>query len=93
MKIFTGRVVSKKMEKTATVSVERTVVHPIYLKRFKKTRKYHVHDEVDSKIGDYVRFVANRPTSKIKKWKIVEVVGGKLDSKSATLIKKGETKK
>ena len=83
MKVFTGRVISKKMEKTATVAVWRVVVHPIYKKRFRKTKKYHVHDEMGVKVGDEVKFVASRPYSKLKKWKIVEVVKKKITKRPA----------
>lgn len=72
MKFFTGKVISTKMAKTATVSVERMVVHPMYKKRLKKTRKYHVHDEIGVKPGEVVKFVASKPYSKIKRWKIIE---------------------
>lgn len=72
MKIFTGKVVSHKMAKTATVVVERTVVHPVYLKRYKRLRKYHVHDEVGVKVGDKVKFAACKPQSKLKKWRIIK---------------------
>lgn len=75
MKIFTGKVVSTKMEKTATVAVDRVVVHPVYKKRFKRTKKYHVHDEIGVKVGDAVHFVTSKPFSKLKKWKITEVIG------------------
>jgi len=74
MKMFIGKVTAKKMQNTATVEVVRTVVHPIYKKRYRKVKKYHVHDEVDAKVGQKVKFVACRPYSKMKKWKIVEVV-------------------
>jgi len=74
MKGFIGKVVSTKMKKTATVEVVRVVAHPIYKKRFKKTKKYQVHDELGAKKGDTVRFVASRPYSKLKKWKIVEII-------------------
>ncbi len=77
MKIFSGKVIAKNMQKTATVEVVRTVVHSMYKKRYRKVKKYHVHDETDVKIGQKVKFVACRPYSKIKKWKIVEVVDGK----------------
>jgi len=73
MKVFTGTVVSKKMDKTATVLVERVVVHPIYKKRLKRARKYHVHDEFGVSVGEKVQFVASRPISKTKKWKIIKV--------------------
>lgn len=74
MKIFTGKVVSIKMDKTATVEVTRVVVHPIYKKRFKRGKKYQVHNELKVKEGDTVRFAASRPYSKLKKWKIIEIV-------------------
>lgn len=77
MKIFSGKVIAKNMQKTATVEVVRTVVHSMYKKRYRKVKKYHVHDEADVKIGQKVKFAACRPYSKIKKWKIVEVIDGK----------------
>lgn len=77
MKIFKGKVVSTKMAKTATVVVERILVHPIYKKRFKRARKFQVHDEIGVKVGDRVSFAATRPISKLKKWKIRKVLGEK----------------
>jgi len=77
MKIFIGKVISKKMEKTATVSVERVFAHPRYKKRVKRVKKYQVHDEVGTKLGDNVRFVGSKPYSKLKRWRIVEVVDKK----------------
>lgn len=74
MKIFTGKVVSTKMAKTATVAVERVVVHPLYKKRFKRVKKYHVHDDIGAKVGQKVKFAASKPMSKLKKWKILEVI-------------------
>lgn len=74
MKIFIGEVISTKMSKTATVAVTHIVIHPVYKKRQNKTRKYQVHDEIGTKVGDKVRFVATKPYSKLKKWKITEVV-------------------
>jgi len=71
MKIFKGKVIRNKMEKTATVAVERFITHPVYKKKIKRTRNYHVHDEKGVKIGDVVSFVASRPYSKLKKWKII----------------------
>ena len=72
MKIFTGKVIATKMAKTATVAVERMVIHPLYKKRFKRVRKYQVHDEIGIKIGDKVKFSDSRPYSKTKKWKIMK---------------------
>jgi small subunit ribosomal protein S17 len=77
MKIFTGRVIGTKMAKTAVVSVERIVVHPLYKKRFKRDRKYQVQDEIGTKVNDVVKFAASKPYSKTKKWKILEVVSAK----------------
>ena len=74
MKIFIGTVVSKKMSKTATVAVDRVVVHPMYKKRYKRTKKYHVHDELGTKVGQQVKFVAGKPFSKLKKWRILKIV-------------------
>ena len=71
MKIFTGKVIGTKMPKTATVAVERIVIHPLYKKRFKRDKKYQVHDEIGVAIGDFVKFVATRPYSKTKRWKII----------------------
>ena len=77
MKVFTGKVVSKKNEKTITVLVERVVTHPMYRKRFKRTKKYHVHDEGGSVLGQTVKFVASRPYSKTKRWKVVQIANKK----------------
>lgn len=74
MKVLKGRVISTKMAKTATVAVARIVVHPIYKKRFRRTRKYHVHDELGVKEGDEVVFASVRPVSKLKKWKIISLI-------------------
>jgi len=71
MKIFTGKVTGIKTAKTATVSVERMVIHPLYKKRFKRDKKYQVHDEGGVAVGDTVKFVATKPYSKTKKWKII----------------------
>ncbi|KKR90748.1 MAG: 30S ribosomal protein S17 [Candidatus Woesebacteria bacterium GW2011_GWD1_41_12] len=80
MKIFTGKVIGLQA-KTATVSVERIKIHPIYQKRFKRSTKYHVQDETGVKIGDMVKFSDTRPYSKTKKWKILQVVGDKKEAK------------
>jgi small subunit ribosomal protein S17 len=74
MKVFVGKVIGTKMAKTAVVSVERVVIHPLYKKRFKRDRKYQVHDELGVKLNDVVKFAASKPYSKTKKWKILEVV-------------------
>lgn len=77
MKIFTGKVISMKMAETATVAVERVIVHPLYKKRFRRDTNFQVHDGVGVKIGDTVKFAACKPYSKTKKWKVLEVVVSK----------------
>jgi small subunit ribosomal protein S17 len=70
-----GEVVSNKMEKTITVSIERKLRHPIYGKYVKKTKKFVAHDENnDCNIGDIVRIMETRPLSKRKRWRLVEVI-------------------
>ena len=88
MKIFFGKVIGTKMAKTAVISVERVVIHPLYKKRFKRDRKYQVHDELGVKLNDVVKFTASKAYSKTKKWKILEVVG---DKKSEVRSTKSET--
>ena len=74
MKALTGKVKSVKMAKTAVVRVERVVIHPLYKKRYKRDKEYHVHDEIGVKVGQIVKFVASKPFSKTKKWKIIGLV-------------------
>lgn len=81
MKIITGKVISKKMQKTAIVLVERITTHSIYRKRIKLNKKYHVHDEMESVVGDVVGFVEGRPFSRTKKWRIIEIKGRKKEIK------------
>ena len=70
-----GVVTSNQMNKTITVAVERKVKHPIYGKFVKKTTKFHAHDEKNEcSIGDIVKIMETRPLSKIKRWRLVEVV-------------------
>ena len=81
MKIFTGRVTATKMAKTVTVAVERVVVHPMYKKRFRRDTKFQVHDEIGVKVNDMVKFAASKPYSKMKKWKILEIINAKKGTK------------
>ena len=70
-----GIVVSNKMEKTITVSVERRVKHPVYGKIVRMTTKLTAHDEKNEcKEGDKVRIMETRPLSKNKRWRLVEVI-------------------
>ena len=88
MIILSGKVISNKMEKTATVVVERVVVHPLYKKRFRRSKKYHVHDTFGVKVGQTVKFVASKPFSRSKRWKIIEVVDKKKEGAKKTKTKK-----
>jgi len=75
MKETLGVVVSSKMDKTIIVKVTRRVPHPVYRKIVKKFKKYYVHDEKkQAQLGDTVLFVETRPMSKLKRWKLKEVV-------------------
>jgi small subunit ribosomal protein S17 len=70
-----GRVVSNKMKKSVTVSVERLVRHPVYGKIIRRTTKVMAHDEDQTcREGDTVAIVECRPISKRKSWKVVEVI-------------------
>jgi len=74
-KTRTGVVSSNKMDKTITVAVERRVKHPIYGKFVKKTTRFHAHDEKNEcTVGDIVKIMETRPLSKLKRWRLVEVV-------------------
>ena len=74
-KFRVGLVVSSKMDKTITVSMERQVKHPIYGKFVKQTTKLKAHDETnDAGEGDTVRIQETRPLSKTKRWRLVEVL-------------------
>jgi small subunit ribosomal protein S17 len=70
-----GRVVSNKMNKSVTVSVERLIKHPVYGKFIRRTTKIMAHDEEQTcREGDTVAIVECRPISKRKAWKVVEVL-------------------
>ena len=74
-KVYQGRVVSDKMDKTITVVVETKRNHPVYGKRINYSKKYKAHDENNSaKTGDIVRIMATRPLSKDKHFRLVEIV-------------------
>jgi small subunit ribosomal protein S17 len=70
-----GRVVSDKMAKTVVVAVDYLKPHPLYRKIIRKTNKFHAHDEENScKVGDIVRIEETRPISRLKHWRVVEIV-------------------
>ncbi len=71
-RILQGVVVSDKGDKTVVVSVERQVMHPVYKKFVKKSKKYAAHDENNQfKVGDNVSIIESKPYSKTKKWTVV----------------------
>ena len=70
-----GLVISNKMNKTITVTVQRKKKHPIYGKFVKQTKKFHAHDEKnEAGEGDTVRIAETRPLSKTKRWRLVEII-------------------
>ena len=74
-KVYTGRVVSDKMDKTISVLVETYKTHSLYSKRVKYSKKLKAHDENNTaKIGDIVKIMETRPLSKDKRFRLVEVV-------------------
>jgi small subunit ribosomal protein S17 len=71
-RILQGVVVSDAMDKTIVVRVERRVMHPVYKKFIRRSKKYSAHDETNSyKIGDVVRIEECRPISKNKCWTVI----------------------
>ena len=71
-RVLQGVVVSDKGDKTVTVLVERRVMHPIYKKFIRRSKKYRAHDESNScSVGDQVRIQECRPISKTKTWQVV----------------------
>lgn len=85
-RVLEGRVVSDKQSKTVTVLVERRVMHPIYKKFVKQTKKYAAHDEGNAfSEGDWVEIQECRPISKKKKWTVITqpAPGAKRTARSA----------
>jgi len=70
-----GTVVSDKMDKTAVVQVERLVKHPMYKKYIRRRNKFAAHDRDNScNIGDRVLITESRPISKLKRWRVTEII-------------------
>jgi small subunit ribosomal protein S17 len=73
--ILTGKVTSAKMEKTIVVEVQRLVQHPKYRRVVRISKKFYAHDETrQAKLGDTVRIVSTRPLSKLKRWRLKEIL-------------------
>jgi small subunit ribosomal protein S17 len=71
----TGRVISDRMDKTITVLVERRAPHPRYRKYVRRRSKFYAHDQRgEARVGDLVRIRETRPLSRLKRWRLVEVI-------------------
>jgi len=71
-RVLQGVVVGDKANQTVTVLVERRIMHPLYKKFIRRTKKYHVHDQENRcKVGDKVRIEECRPISKTKSWRVI----------------------
>lgn len=75
-KIREGVVVSNKMQNTVTVRVDRTIRHPVLEKVVVRGKKYYAHAENQQiEVGAKVRIIETRPLSKLKRWRVMEVIG------------------
>jgi small subunit ribosomal protein S17 len=80
--VLTGKVTSAKMEKTIVVEVQRLVQHPKYRRVLKISKKFYAHDEKrEAKLGDTVRIVSSRPLSRLKRWRLKEVLTSSASAK------------
>jgi small subunit ribosomal protein S17 len=73
-KVRTGVVVSDKMTKTVVVELTRQLAHPLYGKRITRTKRVQAHNAPGAAVGDTVRIVESRPLSKLKRWRVVEII-------------------
>ncbi|UQS83992.1 30S ribosomal protein S17 [Bombilactobacillus thymidiniphilus] len=74
-KVYQGRVVSDKMDKTITVVVETYKNHPVYGKRVRYSKKYYAQDDNnEAKVGDIVRIMETRPLSRLKRFRLLNIV-------------------
>jgi small subunit ribosomal protein S17 len=90
-RVLTGTVVSDKQDKTVTVLVERRVMHPVYKKFIRKSKKYAAHDETNQfKTGDFVSIEECRPISKNKRWTVI--VPAEVAAKAAAKTEKSAAK-
>jgi len=81
-----GVVVSKSGIKSIVVLVERRSQHPVYGKTVRQFKKFHVHDEKDEAgLGDLVRIVESRPLSRLKRWRLIEIVEKSKDKNQAVV--------
>lgn len=72
-KIYTGKVISNRMDKTIVVAVTRLFQHPVYKKTVKRVTRFKAHDENNKcQVGDTVKIIETRPISKEKRWTVIE---------------------
>ncbi|MBI3610633.1 MAG: 30S ribosomal protein S17 [Nitrospirae bacterium] len=72
---FIGEVISRRMNKTVVVNIERVFLHPTYKKVVRKTTRLKAHDEKNEcQVGDTVKILESRPISKEKHWRVIEVL-------------------
>ncbi len=69
-----GVVTTAKMQKSVVVAVERLVRHSFYKKTIRRTSRFMAHDELGAKAGDRVRIVETRPLSRLKRWRVAEIL-------------------
>lgn len=70
-----GRVVSDAMDKTVVVRVDRRIQHPLYKRIISRSSKLYAHDEANEcKAGDVVKVMSTRPLSKLKRWRVAEII-------------------
>src|SRR5215813_6389981 len=82
-----GEVVSTKMQKTIVVKVDMRKAHPLYKRVIARHKKFYAHDEQNTaRVGDVVRIEETRPMSKLKRWKLQEVI------RRSTLVQEAESK-
>ncbi|OFW07870.1 MAG: 30S ribosomal protein S17 [Acidobacteria bacterium RIFCSPLOWO2_02_FULL_59_13] len=71
----TGKVSSRSGNKTIVVEITRKVQHPLYKRYINQTKKFYAHDERDQcQVGDWVRIVETRPLSRLKRWRLQEIL-------------------
>jgi small subunit ribosomal protein S17 len=74
-KVRQGVVVSDRGDKTVVVRVDRRIQHPLYHKAMVRSKKFHAHDETNEfRVGDVVRIQETRPLSRLKRWRVIELV-------------------
>lgn len=83
-RVLQGRVVADSLDKTVTVLVERRIMHPVYKKFVKRSKRYHAHDEDNAaKVGDVVSIIETAPMSKTKTWRLLPPAAATGDTRAS----------